>query len=127
MKTKDVPYIKDIVTEVADIQAPQNIDPYNLDLNGPEISPLLTPSDNNAIENLKDIINNTRMTGTGDIHQQDKNTCRSAGLDLKVTLNPDKSDFVSVTANIQTTEDKSMPDNYGTHTITVERYIESYT
>lgn len=125
MKKEDVPYIKSFVNEVAEIQAPTDIDPDNRDLNGDEVSQYLSNSDNDAIDNLKNIIKDTRITHQGYIHQQDKNILSSAGVELTEARNPEQPDTVFITATIPTTEDKSMPDNYGTHKITVERDIYS--
>ena len=125
MKKLDVPYIKNIVTEVAEIQAPRDIDPDNTDLNGKEVSQYLTNGDNEVIFNLKSIINETRITELGNIHQQDKNILSSAGVVITEARNPEQPYTVYITAAIPTTESKSMPDNYGTHKSTVKRDIGS--
>lgn len=67
---------------------------------------------------------NIRITERGCIDQQDKNILSSSGVKLIEARNPEQPDTVFTTAIIQTTEDKSMPDNYGTHKITVVRYVD---
>lgn len=123
MKKEDAQYIKNIVKKVAEIQAPTLIDPYNTDLNGEEVSQYLNDEDNDTIENLTSIINEARITRQGSIHEQDKRILANAGIKLSESKSPEQQDSVFITATILTTEDKSMPDNYGTHKVTVRRQI----
>jgi hypothetical protein len=124
MDKHDKENIKAVIKKVAEIQAPTDIDPNNLDLNGSEVSEELSEKDIHTIEKLENIIENIRITKLGRIHKQDKKVLNSAGLEVIETYNPEQPDRVMIKAKIPTTEEKSMPDNYDTHTITVVRNIE---
>jgi hypothetical protein len=124
MRKEDEEYIKRVVTEVAEIQAPTDIDPYNTDLNGSEVSQSLPESANNTIRELEDIIQGVHITKQGRIHQKDKSVLSSAGLEVSESYDPEQPDKVMIKVIIPTTEEKSMPDNYGTHKITVVRDIQ---
>mgnify|MGYP000001580084 FL=1 len=125
MDKHDKENIKAVIKKVAKIQAPTDIDPNNLDLNGSEISEELSEKDIHTIEELENIIENTRITKSGRIHKQDKKVLNSTGLEVIETYNPEEPDIVMIKVKIPTTEEKSMPDNNNTHTITVVRDIEN--
>ena len=93
-----------------------------------ELDPLskeLSEKDIQTIEKLENIIENTRITKSGRIHKQDKKVLNSTGLEVIETYNPEEPDIVMIKVKIPTTEEKSMPDNNNTHTITVVRDIEN--
>jgi len=116
--------IKNITKKVSEIQAPTDIDPCNLDLNGSEVSKELSSSDIGAVEELENIIENTRITKSGKMDKRDRNVLTSAGLEIIETYNQEQPDEVIIKVEIPTTEEKSMPDNDELHTITVIRDIE---
>lgn len=61
------------------------------------------------------------------IHRRYINKLSRAGCEIKESFDPERPGSIYITVTIPTTEDKAMPDNYGVHTITVERDISSYT
>ena len=85
MDKHDKENIKAVIKKVAEIQAPTDIDPNNLDLNGSEISEELSEKDIQTIEKLENIIENTRITKSGRIHKQDKKVLNSTGLEVRET------------------------------------------
>ena len=56
MDKHDKENIKAVIKKVAEIQAPTDIDPNNLDLNGSEISEELSEKDIQTIEKLENFI-----------------------------------------------------------------------
>lgn len=127
MKKEDVQIVENIVKEVAEIQAPTDIDPINLNLNGEEVFPCLDKDAKEAVRCAEGLLEDVPITKDGYIHQRHKNKLSRAGFEAKESFDPDRPGSIYITATIPTTEDKAMSDNYGVHTITVERDISSYT
>ena len=123
MSNEGYTYIQEVVNEVAEIQAPTDIDPDNTDLNGSEVRRSLSDGANRAVDDLEEIIEGVRITREGRIHQKDKRILTSAGLDVLEKHDPEQPDMVMIEVGVQTTEEKSMPDNYGVHKVTVVRSI----
>lgn len=116
---------KTLAEEVANIQAPTDIDSYNTDLNGSEISAALSQEDNEKIKELEEVLNEVHISKQGQIHRNDQKQLDSTGLgDVSVKHDPDYPSQVTIEVNIPTTEEKSMPNNYGVHTISVTREID---
>lgn len=127
MKKEDQQVVENIVNEVAEIQAPTDIDPNNLNLNGEEVFPCLDKDAKEAVRCAEGLLEDAPITKDRYIHQGYKNKLSRAGFETKESFDPVRPDSIFITATIQTTEDKALPDNYGVHTITVERDISSYT
>ena len=125
MRKEDDPYLTDIASKFAQIQAPQDIDPNNTDLNAHEVRRELTNTANEIVGEVEDILMAIRLNEDASIHLQDRNTLLHAGIKTTEARDPEQPDKVFLTASIQTTDEKSMPDNYGTHKITIERDVDS--
>lgn len=126
MKKEDEQIVENIVKEVAEIQAPTDIDPSNLNLNGEEVFPCLDKAAKEAVMFAVGLLEDAPITKDRYIHQMYKNKLSRAGFETKESFDPERPGSIYITATIPTSEDKALPDNYCVHTITVKRDISSY-
>ncbi|PML50657.1 hypothetical protein BCT75_12720 [Vibrio lentus] len=112
-------------SEAAGIQGPQNIDPYNSALNSNEVYPYLSPSEQNIVDECVSYIDELPLTKDGRLYLRDNRKLTASNLEVSEHYRPEPeySDRVYIEVSIPTSEENSMPDCYGYHTLVVEKFV----